>query len=502
MKTGITSKLFLAIFVACLLVAIAMAMAVRISFEHGFIDYLRVQEGQRDAQFVTRLELTYVQYGGWDFLKRDPQAWTLLSQELPPNDPRRGLLVGGDHVAPPKSSGPDGNPPPRPGDAPPDARGPGGGPPEPPDGWPGGEFHHGPPMALYDANMTRIAGDDRLPPDAVSYPLKVAGRNIGTLRLASPVHLLYAVDQQFQSQQMRMTWLIVGLAGLLAAGIAVILARLLLAPVQRLVSATERLAGGDYKTRLDETGSDELHRLARDFNRLAQALESNEVSRRNFIADISHELRTPLAVLRGELEAIEDGVRTPNAGTLASLQAEVRLLGKLIDDLYELSLADIGALSFRMVRVNLVPLVESAADAFRERFEARRITLAVDTPQPSVVMQADPHRFAQLMNNLLENSLRYTDPDGQARISISSTPESLDIDIQDSYPDVPDAALPRLFDRLFRVDASRHRQTGGAGLGLALCEHIVREHGGTIRAAHSPLGGLWIMIRFPPYQPA
>lgn len=504
MKTGITSKLFLAIFVACLLVAIAMAMAVRISFEHGFIDYLRAQESERNAQIATRFELAYVHYGGWSFIQRDPQIWRFLLQDMPP-EARRGISMGGDHVAPPAPG--------QPGD---DGRGFAAGPPGPPDpfgqpgqpgqlappGPPDPGFHRGLPLVLYDANMVRIAGDDHLPADAVRFPLTVYGRTVGWLRLASPSHLLYAADGQFQTRQMRTTWFIVGLAALLAAGVAVILSRLLLAPVRRLVNATERLAGGDYATRLDETGSDELHQLARDFNRLAQALESNEVSRRNFIADISHELRTPLAVLRGELEAIEDGVRVPNAGTLASLQAEVRMLGQLIDDLYELSLADIGALSFRKVRVNLVPLVDSAADAFRERFEARKVKLEVDAPQASVIMHADPHRLTQLMNNLLENSLRYTDPDGHARISISGTAESIEIDIQDSYPDVPDAALPRLFDRLFRVDASRHRQSGGAGLGLALCEHIVREHGGTIRAAHSPLGGLWIMIRFPPYQPA
>ena len=334
------------------------------------------------------------------------------------------------------------------------------------------------------------------PPDAPRQALTVSGKLIGWLAAAGPEILLHSADRQFQAQQVRATWIIVGFAALLAAVVAVVLARVLLAPVRKLVLATHRLASGDYSIRVPDSGSDELHDLAADFNRLAISLDNAERARRNFIADISHELRTPLAVPRGELEAIEDGVRKPDRATLASLQAEVALLSQLIDDLFELSLADIGELSFEKVRLDVAPVVEAAADSFRDRLADKRITLQTDLGDPGAIMLGDPYRLTQLMKNLLENALRYTDPGGTVRVAVARKDREVQIDVQDSHPAVPEPLLPHLFDRLFRVDASRSRQSGGAGLGLALCKHIVSEHGGTIDARRSPLGGLWIAVRF------
>ncbi|QCP50131.1 HAMP domain-containing protein [Trinickia violacea] len=504
MRVGITSKLFFAISAACILVAVAMGVAVRWSFERGFVAYLNGQNAAATAKLTSELEQRYVQYGSWDFLRDDPSAWYALIKNIPmsprADDP---AAPGPDHAGPPppnrESAG--GTPP---GDF---AGPPPGAPPGPPPGMtpgsgPGPGPERTPPMTLYDAQLHRVASNGPPPPpDARRSPLTVDGKVVGWLSIASPENLLYAADRQFQAQQVRATWIIVGFAALLAAGVAIVLARLFLAPTRRLVLATHRLASGDYATRVPEAGGDELHQLASDFNRLATSLEAAERSRRDFIADISHELRTPLAVLRGELEAIEDGVRSLDATTLASLQSEVAMLSQLIDDLYELSLADIGALSFEKVLVNVAPLVEGAAETFRERLGAKDIALETEFGTAPALMSADPHRLTQLMKNLLENSLRYTDPGGKVRVAVTAEAEELRIDVQDSYPAVPEPLLPHLFDRLFRVDASRSRQSGGAGLGLALCRHIVREHGGTITASRSPLGGLWIMARFPTMKP-
>ncbi|WP_240702397.1 ATP-binding protein [Trinickia terrae] len=508
-RVGITSKLFLAISAVCILVAVAMGVAVRVSFQRGFLDYLNAQSSAGADQLTSELEQGYAQHGSWDYLRRDSDAWFALLRNLPGNqraDESSG--PGASRPGPPPGTEPSGGPP---NGAPPDGSPPGGftgGPPPgaPPGPPPGGLSDPGPgrtpPMTLYDAQLHRVAGNGPPPPpDAHRRPLEVGGKVVGWLAVASPESLLAAADQQFQARQIRATWVIVGLAALLAAGAAIVLARLFLAPARRLVVATHRLASGDYATRLPEAGGDELHQLAKDFNQLATSLQAAERSRRDFIADISHELRTPLAVLRGELEAIEDGVRALDASNLASLQAEVASLSQLIDDLYELSLADIGALSFEKVMVNVAPLVEGAAEAFRERLAAKSIALETDFGAAPALMSADPHRLTQLMKNLLENSLRYTDPGGKVRVAVSTNPYELRIDVQDSYPAVPEPLLPHLFDRLFRVDASRSRQSGGAGLGLALCRHIVREHGGTITASRSPLGGLWVMARFPNLNP-
>jgi two-component system sensor histidine kinase BaeS len=514
MRVGITAKLFVAISAACILVAVTMGLAVRWSFEQGFIGYLQRQSQSHPTRLKQELEAAWAQHQNWDFASSEATAVAAIPEladaGMPPRPP--GSPGSPDrhapHDGPPPFRGPDGNaaqmgsPPAEPGQpgqpgepgAPPDMRGMPG-----PGMGPRGNRH--PPFTVYDASMRRVLHrGPPPPPDMPREPLTVNGKVIGWLALGGPEVLFHSADRQFQAQQVRATWIIVGFAALLAACVAVVLARVLLAPVRRLVLATHRLASGDYSIRVPDTGSDELHDLGADFNRLAISLGNAERSRRNVIADISHELRTPLAVLRGELEAIEDGVRKPNRTTLASLQAEVGLLSQLIDDLYELSLADIGALSFEKVRLDVAPVVEAAAESFRDRLADKKITLETDIGEAGIIMLGDPYRLTQLMKNLLENTLRYTDEGGKVRVAVARHEREVRIDVQDSHPAVPEPLLPHLFDRLFRVDPSRSRQSGGAGLGLALCKHIVSQHGGTIDALRSPLGGLWIAVRFATFE--
>lgn len=281
--------------------------------------------------------------------------------------------------------------------------------------------------------------------------------------------------------------------GMVAAWIA----RRLMAPVKPLLDATHRIANGDYATRVPVGGNDELARLATDFNRLADTLDRNDRVRRDLLADISHELRTPLSVLRGEIEAMEDGVRPMTQEALASLRVEVSLLSKLIDDLYELSLSDIGALTYRFAPVDMTERVATSVMAFNDWFEAKGIAMSLELPEQSMMVDGDLHRLTQLLGNLFENSLRYTDGGGECRVKIATDSHQLRLSVEDSAPGVPEEALPRLFERLFRVEASRSRRSGGAGLGLALCKHIVEAHGGNIVARHSPLGGLGIAITLP-----
>ncbi|SKC86283.1 Signal transduction histidine kinase [Burkholderia sp. YR290] len=497
MRIGITSKLFVAISAACILVAVTMGVAVRWSFEQGFLGYLQRQSQTHSLRLQQELEAAWAKHRSWDFIKDPVTAAAAIPEVIdagvPPPGPSGPPDMSAPHDGPPPDGAPGGNggePGPPPGDAGApldmrDMRSPG----------PQGNRH--PPFRVYDTDMHSVLQKGPPPPpDAPRLPLTVDGKVIGWLVVAGPEVMFHSADRQFQAQQVRATWIIAGFAALLAAGVAIVLSRLLLAPVRRLVLATHRLASGDYSIRVPDAGSDELHNLAADFNRLAISLGNAERSRRNLIADISHELRTPLAVLRGELEAIEDGVRKPDRATLASLQAEVALLSQLIDDLYELSLADIGELSFEKVRLDVAPIVEAAAESFKDRLADKKIALETDIGAASVIMLGDPYRLTQLMKNLLENALRYTDSGGKVRVAVAKHEHEIRIDVQDTHPDVPEPLLPHLFDRLFRVDASRSRQSGGAGLGLALCKHIVGQHGGTIDALRSPLGGLWIAVRF------
>jgi len=155
--------------------------------------------------------------------------------------------------------------------------------------------------------------------------------------------------------------------------------------VKRLVEGTHKLAAGDFSTRVTVTGGDELGRLAQDFNQLASTLERNQQMRRDLMADISHELRTPLAVLRGELEAIQDGVRRFTPESIPSLQAEVATLTKLVDDLHQLSMSDEGALAYQKTSLDIITLLEVAAGAFRERFASRQLSIQVSLPEQAMI---------------------------------------------------------------------------------------------------------------------
>ena len=492
-RPGITGKLFLAILATCIVLLISMHWAVRISFERGFIDYIKRGNEQRLTMLGDALSEQYALHGNWKFLRNNDRfILQLLKSFDRDNDDRfpggRKTNAGGTpdgrlDIGPPDTDGPppDGPPP----DGP---RGPG--PDMPPHGW----------RTLFwvvdQKGRVLVGPRERVPEDGSRRNIVVNGVSVGAV-IASPVERLTRnTDINFDRQQKRTSWLIVALSTILAALATFPLARGLLAPVKRLVEGTHRLAAGDFTTRVAVSSSDELGRLAQDFNQLASTLERNQQMRRDLMADISHELRTPLAVLRGELEAIQDGVRKFTPDSVTSLQAEVATLTKLVDDLHQLSMSDEGALAYQKTSVDIITLLEVAAGAFRERFASRGLTIAVSLPENATVF-GDGDRLMQLFNNLLENSLRYTDSGGRLLISASQTGRRIILDFADSGPGVSDQQLERLCERFYRAEGSRNRASGGSGLGLAICVNIVAAHGGTLRADHSPFGGVSIKVELP-----
>jgi two-component system sensor histidine kinase BaeS len=452
---SVTTKLFVAILAATLLVAAAMGAAARFAFTRGFLGYLNEQGVQRVEDLLPGLSAAYAKHGNWDFLRGNPREWFRLMRAAP----REGEAPGARRE--------------------PDLTG------------------TGLRVALLDAQKQFVVGNRRVGPDAITRPVMVGGRAVGWVAVVPFEKVSEAADVQFQEQQLTAHWIIGAFAAMLAAAVAFVLARLVLAPVKRLAAATHRLAAGDYGTRVTAHSEDELGRLAGDFNRLAHTLEKNEQMRRAMMADISHELRTPLAVLRGELEALEDGVRPLTPESVKSLQAEIALLSQTVSDLYDLSLSDTGALTYRKVDVDVCDVLHAALAQARPRFAARRIQIESTPADAAVIVSADEGRIRQLFNNLIENALRYTDPGGMLRVRCASAGARASITFEDSAPGVPEAELPRLFERFYRVDGSRDRASGGAGLGLAICRSIVEAHGGTITARASALGGLCIAISLP-----
>ncbi len=357
-----------------------------------------------------------------------------------------------------------------------------------------------PRLRLFDADGVVVFGRPAREGEELRRPIPWQGETVGFLALAPSGMVTDELALGFQAGQRRTYALIAVLALLLSALAALLLARRLLRPIRRITAAAKALGAGRYATRIQSDRSDELGRLARDFNHLAAALERNEQTRRQWVADISHELRTPLAILRGEIEALLDGVRQLSAQRLQSLHGEVLGLGKLVDDLYELALSDLGALDYKRETLDLAEVIDETVEGFRRRFAAKGLQL-VNRVQGPLPLTGDPRRLQQLFTNLLENSRRYTDPGGRLEITLDAAKGEADgcyhLLLQDTAPGVPDQALPRLFERLYRVDKSRSRSLGGAGLGLAICRNIVAAHGGHIEAADSTLGGLALRIRLP-----
>lgn len=307
-----------------------------------------------------------------------------------------------------------------------------------------------------------------------------------------------AIEHDFVEEQLRNLLMITITAFGCAAVPACLLSRYWLNGITVLLEGARSLSAGYYTTRIEAKRSDELGELAREFNALAKALEESDQARRQWVADTSHELRTPIAILRAQVEALQDGVQTVNAKSLTVLHNEVMALNKLVDDLHWLARYDVGQVQSNLVPTALVLTVKELVEAVKERFEAKQITID-DRALTHVdcIVNADVNRMRQVFSNLLENSFRYTNVSGTVKLESEVTDKSLVLRVDDSEPGVPAEMLPQMFDRFFRVEKSRSRSLGGSGLGLSICKNFVTEHGGTIEAQPSPLGGVRMVITLP-----
>lgn len=246
-------------------------------------------------------------------------------------------------------------------------------------------------------------------------------------------------------------------------------------------------------TELQETRRREQE-AAEQYN---QAMEQILNNKQQLMMDISHELRTPLAAMRVNVEAMEDGVTDPKEGYLL-LYRKLGQMNQLIEDIYQLSKADIEALNFVQEPVQLHTLLTEVCNSFAQPAQETGLTLTCDIdPSQEVIVLGDDERLYQLFANLLQNSLNYTESGGTLELTAHKQDQYLEITIQDSEPGVTEEHLPKLFDRFYRVDKSRSRATGGSGLGLSICKVIVEHHDGQITATASPLGGLKINILLP-----
>ena len=333
--------------------------------------------------------------------------------------------------------------------------------------------------------------------DRVAHPLIVDSKPIGMLIVAQPRNPDDALAVAFLIDQQAHLALVAVTALLLSALVAALLAAYFRRPITQLVSGSRKLEGGRFDTRIGLRRSDELGELADAFNRLAARLEEAESLRRQWIADTSHELRTPLAVLRAQMESLQDGVRAATPENLALMERQIGTLGKLVDDLYELARGDLGQNRYDKAPHDIWRVVQEVFDDFAERFRMAGLHATLDGAPERRTVSCDAGRMQQVIANLLENSVRYTAATGYVAVSVGVVGNELHLVIEDSAPGVPESSLDRLGERFFRLDDSRNRKLGGTGLGLALCRQILAAHGGRLAFTPSPLGGLRATIALP-----
>jgi signal transduction histidine kinase len=272
--------------------------------------------------------------------------------------------------------------------------------------------------------------------------------------------------------------------GLVAIAIALlltfVLSRLILAPVKALTQASRRLGKGDFSQRVRVRDKGEVGELAQSFNSMASDLERAEQLRRNMVADAAHELRTPLSNIRGYLEAIRDGIKKPDAGTIRSLNEEASSLSRLVDDLQELSLADAGKLKLIYRKENISRLIDEAVAALQPQAAAKGLMLAVKLPEKLPLVNIDSHRIKQVLRNLLENAVAHTSQGGSITVEARQQGSQIKVSVVDTGEGIPAKDLPNIFERFYRVDKSRARATGGSGLGLTIAKRLVEAHSGRI----------------------
>lgn len=425
------------------------AVLVNTAFSARFQDYLGKQQQARQEQLVTLFATDYRQQGAWNDRALDQLAPTLTmaGSEAELRD------TAGRHV------------------------------------W-----------SLADADVDAAAlavhrqmmGSGDLGP-ARSLPITVAGKRVGTLDVRVPEGEIPAADRDFQSAVNRLLAAGAIAASLVALAAGVYTARRATAPIAELTRAADDLAAGQHDRRVSTVPNNEIGRLAVAFNTMADRVEQEDALRRAFAADVAHELRTPLAILRSQLEAVQDGIRQPTPDVVDSLHEETLRLGRLIADLETLASADAAAFNLERAPVSLTALVRDTATGLATRFAEAGLVLHTNLGDETHV-NGDTVRLRQIVTNQLTNALKFVPAGGSVTATLHADGGWAVLRITDTGPGIPADDLPKVFDRFFRSRAAR---ADGSGIGLAVAAELVAAHGGTITADSTPGRGTTFTTRLP-----
>jgi len=465
MQINVGGKLWLAFFGALSLCILTFYLLVHNSLRQGFLDYTSRQSIQRLEILRSSLKLIFAEEGSFARLQADPERWLALkgiifveseslfaqnfAQETGEEDTESSQHYYREFVS---------------------------------------------SITLHDPDKNLLLGVVK-PEQTLSWiPINIDSSLVGFIGFVKPTVVTREADRNFMQHQLKV-FSIVGLFVLaLSTAVATLLSRRISRPLVELAEGAQALAAGNYTRQMRVTSTDEIGQLCKTFNVLAQTLAANEKSRALWIADISHEMRTPVSVVKAQIEAMQDGIRPLNQDNLRLLHDKTQGLNLLIDDLFELSLSDIGALAYDKEKLVLPTLIKSCIQSFQVKAQEAGLQLHDFIIDDQIEVVADPKRLEQLFSNLLENAIRYTDRGGRIEVSLVKNNREVQIHIQDTAPGVPVDQHHKIFERLYRLETSRNRSTGGAGLGLSICKNIVIAHQGIIEAYTSPLGGLGVKI--------
>lgn len=461
-RVGLVPKLVISALLLLVLLIFALLAAINSTFETDLSVYLQRVETEQVAPIAQLLGEEYARTGNWAFLFASRERWPqLVAQVLDKKVPASGQL---------KDMSLD-------------------------------VIGMLPRLSIRDAGGMMVM-QRRLPPrpesvaKEVTLPIMVNGKQVGDLLMLPTPIPVNGLDHQFRHDQLHAFYLTALPALIVVLLIAIPLGYHFVKPVQRLAQGIHRLAGGDYGVRLAEERQDELGKLAGDFNHLANVLQRSEAQRREGMASVSHELRTPIATMIASVEAMQDGIRPLNAEQLERLSGTMEHLNTLVDDLYELALADVGKLVCQRDPLEWGRVIEESVHAMRNKLEGKGLKLECELEQ-GVTVNGDAQRLRQVVTNLLENCYRYSEQNGTVWIRLQQDKDKAVMTISDSGPGVGSEYFDSLFVRFSRNDASRSREYGGAGLGLALVKAIAEAHQGSVEAFNSEKGGLGIRISLP-----
>jgi len=335
---------------------------------------------------------------------------------------------------------------------------------------------------------------------ALGQPIVANGRVVGQLFVKSMVLKVYNPREQDFLRTLTTT---VGLSFVFDLTFVVFLgwvvATRFTRPLVKLEAAIQAVATGDARRHVPVQGHNEMARLTKHFNLMVDQLEAQEAARQNLLADVAHELRTPVSILQANLEMLIDGVYEPTRDRLASLHEETELLTKLIGDLRTLSDLELGIAPGHIERIPLASLVQECCDKHSALFSEKHMTLVPEL-HSQVAVAADAQRLTQVVRNVLDNALKYSDPGTQVTVNLGPSPGKagrVRVSISDEGPGVRDDEVTQIFERFYRSDRSRNRESGGRGLGLAISKQFVEVSGGSMGAQNRTPRGLTVWFELP-----